>query len=87
VTSDLTTVSTLATSSDEQLVEKLKPYAVQASQSGDALAYLRRGVLEMKPSDPLVIARMRLRELLQETLRDQARQERQAAKTETGRSG
>jgi high-affinity iron transporter len=62
VTSDLTTVSTLATSSDEQLVEKLKPYAVQASQSGDALAYLRRGVLEMKPSDPLVIARMRLRE-------------------------
>ena len=28
-------------------------------------------------------ARMRLRELLQETLRDQARQERQAAKTET----
>jgi len=62
VTSDLTTVSTLATSSDEQLVEKLKPYAVQASQSGDALAYLRRGVLEMKPSDPLVIARMRMRE-------------------------
>ena len=62
VTSDLTTVSTLATSSDEQLVEKLKPYALQASQSGDALAYLRRGVLEMKPSDPLVIARMRLRE-------------------------
>ena len=31
-------------------------------------------------------ARMRLRELLQETLRDQARQERQAAKTETGGS-
>ncbi len=29
-------------------------------------------------------ARMRLRELLQETLRDQARQERQAAKSETG---
>ena len=31
-------------------------------------------------------ARMRLRELLQETLRDQARQERQAAKTETAGS-
>src|SRR5260370_11685907 len=32
-------------------------------------------------------ARMRLRELLQETLRDQARQERQAAKTETAGRG
>ncbi len=31
-------------------------------------------------------ARMRLRELLQETLRDQARQDRQAAKSETGGS-
>jgi RNA polymerase sigma-70 factor (ECF subfamily) len=32
-------------------------------------------------------ARMRLRELLQEALRDQARHERQAAKSETGGTG
>ena len=54
VTSDLTTVSTLATSSDEQLAEKLKPYAEQESQANDALAYLRRGLLETKPNDPLL---------------------------------
>jgi high-affinity iron transporter len=62
VTSDLTNVSTLATSSDEQLVEKLKPYAKQESQANDALAYLRRGLLETKPNDPLLIARTLLRE-------------------------
>ena len=62
VTSDLTTVPTLATSSDEQLVEKLKPYAEQESQANDALAYLRRGLLETKPNDPLLIARTLLRE-------------------------
>ena len=59
---DLSTVATLATSSDEQLLEKLKPYVAQDSQANDALAYLRRGLLEMKPSDPLAIARARLRE-------------------------
>src|SRR5215831_8162814 len=62
VTSDLTNVSTLATSSDEQLVEKLKPYAEQESQTNDALAYLRRGLLETKPIDPLLVARTLLRE-------------------------
>src|SRR5215467_12163695 len=62
VTSDLITVSTLATSSDEQLVEKLKPYAEQESQANDALAYLRRGLLETKPTDPLLVARTLLRE-------------------------
>ena len=62
VPADLTAVATLATSSDEQLLEKLKPYAAQESQANDALAYLRRGVLEMTPSDPLLIARTRLRE-------------------------
>ena len=50
VTSDLTTVPTLATSSDEQLVEKLKPYAEQESQANDALAYLRRGLLKQNPT-------------------------------------
>ena len=62
VTSDLITVSTLATSSDEQLVEKLKPYAEQESQANDALAYLRRGLLETKSTDPLLVARTLLRE-------------------------
>ena len=62
VTSDLITVSTLATSSDEQLAEKLKPYAEQESQINDALAYLRRGLLETKPNDPLLVARTLLRE-------------------------
>src|SRR5215813_3124016 len=62
VTSDLINVSTLATSSDEQLVEKLKPYAEQESQVNDALAYLRRGLLETKPNDPLLVARTLLRE-------------------------
>src|SRR5215472_769813 len=62
VTSDLIAVSTLATSSDEQLVEKLKPYAEQESQANDALAYLRRGLLETKPTDPLLVARTLLRE-------------------------
>src|SRR5499433_1950563 len=62
VTSDLITVSTLATSSDEQLVEKLKPYAEQESQANDVLAYLRRGLLETKPTDPLLVARTLLRE-------------------------
>src|SRR4029077_5463532 len=62
VPSDLTTLATLATSSDEQLLEKLKPYTTQQSQANDALAYLRRGMLEMKPGDPLAIARIRLRE-------------------------
>jgi len=62
VTSDLITVSTLATSSDEQLVEKLKPYAEQESQANDALAYLRRGLLETKLTDPLLVARTLLRE-------------------------
>jgi high-affinity iron transporter len=58
---DLTTVATLATSSDEQLLERLKPYAAQGSRQY-ALAYLRRGLLEKKPGDPLVIARALLRE-------------------------
>jgi high-affinity iron transporter len=62
IPSDLTTVATLATNSDEELLEKLKPYVAQESQAHDALAYLRRGLLETKPSDPLVVARTRLRE-------------------------
>jgi high-affinity iron transporter len=59
---ELTTVATLATNADEELLEKLKPYAAQESQANDGLAYLRRGLLETKPTDPLLIARTLLRE-------------------------
>ena len=59
---DLTKIATLATHSDEQLLEKLKPYAAQESRAMELLAYLRRGVLEDKTSDPLLIARARLGE-------------------------
>ncbi|HYY25353.1 MAG TPA: cytochrome c/FTR1 family iron permease [Candidatus Udaeobacter sp.] len=81
---DLTAVATLATNSDEQLLEKLKTYAAQRSMNNllsapnatlgpfssswteadlkEALAFLRRGVLENKASDPLDITRTRLRE-------------------------
>ena len=62
VPGELTTVATLATNADEELVEKLKPYAAQESQANDGLAYLRRGLLETKPTDPLLIARTLLRE-------------------------
>jgi high-affinity iron transporter len=59
---ELTHVATLATHSDEQLLEKLKPYAARESQAYEALAYLRRGVLEKKITDPLIAARTLLRE-------------------------
>jgi len=59
---ELTHVATLSTLSDEQLLEKLKPYAAQESQAYEALAYLRRGLLENTPADPLIVARTRLRE-------------------------
>src|SRR5262245_50561681 len=62
ITAELTTVATLDTSTDEELLEKLKPYAAQEPQANDALAYLRRGLLEAKPTDPLLIASSRLRE-------------------------
>ena len=65
VPAEITTVATLATSADEELLEKLKPYAEQEPQANNVLAYLRRGVLEAKPTDPLLIARTRLREALE----------------------
>ena len=54
---DLHGVATLATSSDDQLLEKLKSYAAQESEAWNLLAYLRRGVLEGNVSDPLLMAR------------------------------
>jgi len=62
VPSDLTSVATLATTSDEQLLAKFKGFTAQESEAMDMLAYLRRGLLETKTSDPLAIAREYLRE-------------------------
>ena len=59
---DLTSVATLATSSDEQLEEKLKSYLGQETQVNDGLAFLRRGLLEKKPTDPLIVTRNLIRE-------------------------
>jgi high-affinity iron transporter len=61
---ELTTVATLATLSDDQLTEKLKSYFAQEAPRNNALAYLRRGLLDKKPTDPLLIARNLLDEAL-----------------------
>jgi high-affinity iron transporter len=53
---DLVSVARLATSSDEELSEQVKKNFADAS-STEILAYLRRGLLEIKSSDPLLIAR------------------------------
>ena len=53
---DLVSVATLATTSDEELSEKIKK-SFAGAPSNEILAYLRRGLLEKKPSDPLLIAR------------------------------
>jgi high-affinity iron transporter len=62
VPAEIITAATLATSADEELLEKVKPYVEREPQANNALAYLRRGVLEATPTDPLLIARTRLRE-------------------------
>ena len=84
VPQDITTVPVLATSSDDQLREKLKTYEAQQSTNvlvsapnatlgpfsslwteaelKEALAYLRRGILENDSGAPLIIARTSLRE-------------------------
>ena len=59
---ELTAVANLATDSDEQLSEQLKSYFDQEDQVNDVLAYLRRGLLEQKPADPLVLTRNLVRE-------------------------
>ena len=62
VPDELRTVAMLATHSDEQLLEQLKPWVAGDSEALHLLAYLRRGLLETKLSDPLSIARGLLRE-------------------------
>ncbi|HWH76250.1 MAG TPA: cytochrome c/FTR1 family iron permease, partial [Candidatus Binatus sp.] len=56
------TAATLASNSDAVLLEQLKSYAKNENEGHAMLAYLRRGVLETKVSDPLAIARGLLRE-------------------------
>src|SRR3990172_13419701 len=58
---ELRSVATLATLTDNQLSDKVKDH-FQDSQASDVLAYLRRGLLEQKPTAPLSIARTFLRE-------------------------
>jgi high-affinity iron transporter len=53
---DLTSIATLATSSDDDLTEKIKK-SFPGALVNEMLAYLRRGLLEKKSTDPLLIAR------------------------------
>ena len=62
---EFTTASLLATHSDEQLLEKLKSFASQDAEALSLLAYLRRGILETKTQDPLLIARGLMREAVE----------------------
>jgi high-affinity iron transporter len=64
VPADLQSVAVLATTNDEQLLEKLKAFGAQESEALNLLAYLRRGLLETTSSDPLLIARGLLREAI-----------------------
>lgn len=58
---DLTSIATLATSSDDELTEKIKK-SLPGAPVNEMLAYLRRGLLEKKSTDPLLIARILLGE-------------------------
>jgi high-affinity iron transporter len=60
--SDLISVANLATHSDEQLSEEVKRYFDQEGSVNDVLAYLRRGLIDQKPADPLVLTRNLVRE-------------------------
>jgi high-affinity iron transporter len=62
---ELLTAATLATHSDDQLLEKLRKYAAQEAEAMNMLAYLRRGHLQIVASDPLSIARGLLREAME----------------------
>ncbi len=62
--SDLPSVATLATSSDEVLLERLKEQTQDESQALAQLAYLRRGMLAATLADPLAVAKDLLREAI-----------------------
>jgi high-affinity iron transporter len=61
VPADLTNMATLATSSDDELTEKIKK-SFPTAPANETLAYLRRGLIEKKSADPLLIARTLLGE-------------------------
>jgi high-affinity iron transporter len=58
---DLASVATLATSSDDELSDRIKK-SLPDAPANETLAYLRRGLLEKKSTDPLLIARTLLGE-------------------------
>ena len=60
--SELMSVANLATHSDQQLSEEIKRYFDQEGSVNDVLAYLRRGLIDQKPTDPLVLTRNLVRE-------------------------
>ena len=64
VPGDLVSVATLATSSDDDLSGRIKKLFPDAPVE-QVLAYLRRGLLEKKTSDPLLIARTQIGEAAQ----------------------
>ncbi|HWP58754.1 MAG TPA: cytochrome c/FTR1 family iron permease [Candidatus Acidoferrales bacterium] len=59
---ELTSVRALAALTDGELEEKLKAVLDAREGSGKALAYLRKGFLEARQSDPLLAARAYLKE-------------------------
>ncbi len=59
---ELQSVANLATSSDDDLSDRLSEQTKDAAQALAQLAYLRRGMLEATLSDPLSVAKVFLRE-------------------------
>ena len=55
--SDVSSVANLAIHSDEEVADQIKRYFDQEESVNNVLAYLRRGLLEQKPADPLVLTR------------------------------
>lgn len=60
----LTRVENLATITDDELGEKLAALFQEKSEADTVVAYLRKGLLEQRPSDPLLAARALLHEAL-----------------------
>lgn len=60
--SEMQTVATLATSADDDLLDRLKEQTKDEGQALAKLAYLRRGMLDASLSDPLSVSKELLRE-------------------------
>lgn len=61
---DLKSPATLATLSDEELLERFKLFLTAPAEAFNVLAYLRRGLLEEQTADPLIAARLFLQEAM-----------------------